>query len=753
MCKHFHLALTFAILSVSITHFAATSLSRESVTRNPITTVTETTNTVKELAGSIESRLAKAHSVANPALVRVYGKPTERGLNACTGVIATEQGHILVSSQVANQTLTVHLSDGRQTTAKALGWSNEWGIALAKLEGEGPWPHVKIDTSKSVRAGQDILTFAYSISDVDVAIPLMDLQWVNRVAPSLWFMHPNGTKLFWKQGSVAFDLDGNLLGLASAGYPYEGTVFTDTVLVQTFWNDLIAGKNIDRERLGNSEITKPSLSKDLGISKESLRRAVAASVRVRSLSGNAGVSGTIISKDGIVATVAHHFVMPGGIVNVFLPDGRDFQGKVIGSSFPSDIGLVRIEADVELPFVEMGHSTKLQVGDPCLVIGYGPVTAESRIPEIRRPTIVEPFEGLWSYHLPFEQEAAFVGGDCGSGVFDVNGSLVAIASPNLGVARPYESPRIEAIREQWESLHAPFHQAQTSELSAGLEEYAVEANNIRDFIVELQYADETIALGTIVDAAGTIVTKASVLPTASLISCKLPDGRVLQAQVTKIVREHDLAVLKVAATELKSVTWSNDTPFVPGMLAVVAGPKPSFGTIALPLRRFAPRLGHLRASFIESENGLVVDQVLDETIFDTAVTRFGPQPLQKGDILLSVEDRPLTNLAELDAMLDDEKMPIAVAGDTVRLLVQRSGKQLDMHLTLGPRQSPIGKGQSARCSNFAAAASFATNSDVNLFGGPVVNFDGRAIGIAIAGRQRGWVLVLPAEIVRRECMD
>ncbi len=43
-------------------------------------------------------------------------------------------------------------------------------------------------------------------------------------------------------------------------------------------------------------------------------------------------------------------------------------------------------------------------------------------------TVVEPFEGRWSSTLPFEQEEPFVGGDCGSGVYDVNGNLVAIAS-------------------------------------------------------------------------------------------------------------------------------------------------------------------------------------------------------------------------------------------------------------------------------------------------------------------------------------
>jgi hypothetical protein len=47
----------------------------------------------------------------------------------------------------------------------------------------------------------------------------------------------------------------------------------------------------------------------------------------------------------------------------------------------------------------------------------------------------------------------------------------------------------------------------------------------------------------------------------------------------------------------------------------------------------------------------------------------------------------------------------------------------------------------------------AASPDANLCGGPVHDHDGRTIGIVIAARQRGWVLVLPAATARQVAVD
>ena len=72
--------------------------------------------------------------------------------------------------------------------------------------------------------------------------------------------------------------------------------------------------------------------------------------------------------------------------------------------------------------------------------------------------------------------------------------------------------------------------------------------------VEVLSGKRRIAMGTIVDENGYILTKASEL--RGNISCKLYDGRTLSATIHGINNETDLAMLKVESGNLQTVTWS-----------------------------------------------------------------------------------------------------------------------------------------------------------------------------------------------------
>ena len=67
---------------------------------------------------------------------------------------------------------------------------------------------------------------------------------------------------------------------------------------------------------------------------------------------------------------------------------------------------------------------------------------------------------------------------------------------------------------------------------------------------------------------------------------------------------------------------------------------------------------------------------------------------------------------------------------------------------LGPPTSPRMAGQSPRSTGFPRVLSVNTNTTTDLCGGPVVDREGLAIGVAIAWRNNGWLLVLPADIAR-----
>src|SRR5262249_10563697 len=65
-------------------------------------------------------------------------------------------------------------------------------------------------------------------------------------------------------------------------------------------------------------------------------------------------------------------------------------------------------------------------------------------------------------------------------------------------------------------------------------------------VITVLEGDSAVALGLVVDQAGWAVTKSSELP-ADKVTCKLSDGRTLEATIAGRDRDHDLALLKLSA--------------------------------------------------------------------------------------------------------------------------------------------------------------------------------------------------------------
>lgn len=78
-------------------------------------------------------------------------------------------------------------------------------------------------------------------------------------------------------------------------------------------------------------------------------------------------SGFIVSPDGYIMTNNHVIREPGSIV-VKLNDGREFPGKIIGQDESTDVAIIKIEAK-DLPFLKLGNSDQLEVGQWVVAIG------------------------------------------------------------------------------------------------------------------------------------------------------------------------------------------------------------------------------------------------------------------------------------------------------------------------------------------------------------------------------------------------
>jgi len=135
-------------------------------------------------------------------------------------------------------------------------------------------------------------------------------------------------------------------------------------------------------------------------------------------------SGFIISPDGVVLTNAH-VVSDADEVIVKLTDKREFKAKVIGIDKPSDVAVLKIDAQ-DLPTVRIGDPQNVRVGEWVVAIGSpfgfensvtaGIVSAKSRsLPD--------------DNYVPFLQtDVAINPGNSGGPLFDLNGDVIGINS-------------------------------------------------------------------------------------------------------------------------------------------------------------------------------------------------------------------------------------------------------------------------------------------------------------------------------------
>lgn len=699
--------------------------------------------------GELEQRVADVYERVSRAIVR-WSDPQAARVDR-SGVILTADGLVLIAATRKGRRLTFQLTDGRHVKGTTLGWSGDLDIGMARLDGPGPWPHVKL-AETAVRVGQHLVTLGHATSEPPELFPrpLLGVGRVTESAVGHWFMTSDASTNIWRGPATAFDLDGNLVGFGWILWQGEKAVYTESNVLGTLRDRLVAGENLDLVRLGGArgrdDGDNDHRDSAPAVVPEAVEeRAEAATVRIRLRREDRGFSGVVISPDGLVATCGHHFWLPGTAVIVSLPDGRDAPGRVVGVNLVCDIGLVRIAEPGPWPHVPRGLSSRLRAGDACLCTGYGPMESRDRQPSVRRSTVVDLVPGTWEYRLGTDPTMKLVGGDSGGGVFDVEGRLVAIHQQHAGLGpgqkpHPHLHARVELFDQHWEELNAPFEQcAGPAPDAPGTGLKPEEAKIVSGCVAEVLDGSKPVALGMVASPEGLILTKASNLP--DVPTCRLSDGRTLPGSVVKISREHDLAVLKVNATDLSASRWSEAAVPRVGTIRVVLTPGGGIapGFISHPPVSIPAKRGVLWMRVRDSAQGLEVAEVLRD---------FGLPTLREGDVVQSIDGNPVRELADYRKLTDPEQGSLVwVAGDRPNLVVARGETLIHLRPSTGPLSLSRTDGQSPRCSGFDMVYPMAMDARPPL-GGPVVDGTGKVVGLAIAWRGPACLLVLPSSIVK-----
>ena len=144
-------------------------------------------------------------------------------------------------------------------------------------------------------------------------------------------------------------------------------------------------------------------------------------------------SGFIIDAAGHVVT-NDHVVRGADEITVTLKDGRKLAAKLIGHDAKTDLALLKVEADGDLPFVAFGDSDAVSVGDWVIAVGnpFGlDNTVTAGIVSARGRSI-----GSGPYDDFLQIDAAINKGNSGGPSFDLAGRIIgvntAIFSPTGG---------------------------------------------------------------------------------------------------------------------------------------------------------------------------------------------------------------------------------------------------------------------------------------------------------------------------------
>ena len=75
-------------------------------------------------------------------------------------------------------------------------------------------------------------------------------------------------------------------------------------------------------------------------------------------------------------------------IKVTLTSGEEFEAKLIGADYESDLAVLKVDAKSDLPVAELGNSSDLMVGEWAIAIGRM-ASQEEQVPKDKEPISVE----------------------------------------------------------------------------------------------------------------------------------------------------------------------------------------------------------------------------------------------------------------------------------------------------------------------------------------------------------------------------
>jgi Do/DeqQ family serine protease len=358
---------------------------------------------------------------------------------------------------------------------------------------------------------------------------------------------------------------------------------------------------------------------------------------------NALGSGVIVTPDGYVVT-NHHVIQDSEEITVALSDRRQFAARVVLLDMRTDLAVLKIDvAGESLHYLEFGDSDALEVGDIVIAIGnpfgVGQTVTSGIVSALARTQV-----GAGDYRFFIQTDAAINPGNSGGALISMDGTVAGIntaifsrsgGSIGIGFAIPANLVAVIVkgaiaggrIMRPWLGASGQFVTAEIAE--------AIDLTRPGGVLVKRIFptgpADRAgIEIGDVIHAVdGRDVAD--------------PAGLAYRVATREIGEDITLGLIRAGRARIVIAKLSALPEEPPRDLKTLAGRHPVAGATAANLSpALADELG------IDT---LAKGVILINVPRPSPARRFG---LRAGDIIVAVNDRKITSVAELELMLSED---------------------------------------------------------------------------------------------------
>ncbi|RLE03099.1 MAG: hypothetical protein DRJ11_05265 [Candidatus Aminicenantes bacterium] len=364
-------------------------------------------------------------------------------------------------------------------------------------------------------------------------------------------------------------------------------------------------------------------------------------------------SGFFISSDGYILT-NNHVVEKAEKVEVFTINKDKYQAKIIGTDPKTDLALLKVEAS-GVPYAQLGDSSQCQVGEWVIAIGNplgmehtvtaGIISAKGR--QLRGSLNLPQYQDF------IQTDAAINRGNSGGPLVNMKGEVIGITSiilaptgGNIGIGFAIPSNLAKKVIEQLKKngrvirgylgvIVSDIDQDTMTVLKLDSKQGAL-VNNVQPGTpaekAGLKVYDVIIAID------GQPIKNANDL---SFRIAEIPPGKEVTITIIRDGKKKDLKakIAELEPTEEEQPTTSADKD------------------IGITVQELTPQLA--RRYGFQTEEGLLITRVRRYSVADEA-------GLQRGDIILEVNRRPVRKVRDLEKILRKLK-----SGDPVMLRIRR----------------------------------------------------------------------------------